>query len=86
VSRFQNIGQNHNPLITNKSFQNVAKFKDLGTTVTNKNSIHEEIKSRLNLGNAWYHSLQSILSLWLLLKKLKYKNVILPVVLYGYET
>jgi hypothetical protein len=51
--------------------------------------MHEEIKSRLNLGNACYHSVQSLLSSRLLSRKLKvkiYKTIILPVVSYGCET
>jgi hypothetical protein len=32
--------------------QNVVKFSNLGTTVTNQIFIQEEIKSRLSLGNA----------------------------------
>jgi hypothetical protein len=47
------------------------------------------IKSRLNSGNACYHSVQSLLSSHLLSRNLRvkiYKTIILPVVLYGCET
>jgi len=57
----------------------VEEFKYLGTTLTNQNSIQQEIKSRLKLGNACYYSVQNILSSSLLSKNLKIK--ILPVVL-----
>jgi hypothetical protein len=65
------------------------QFKYLGTTVTNENFIQEEIKRRVNPGNVYYHSVQSLLSIRLLSKNLKiriYKAIILPVVLYGCET
>jgi hypothetical protein len=62
ISRHPNSGQNQNIRIANESFENVAKFKFLGTTLTNQNDIHDEIKSRSNSGNACYHSVQNILS------------------------
>jgi hypothetical protein len=67
----------------------VAKFKYKGTILTNQNDIHDEIKSRLNSGNACYHSAQNLLSSRLISKNLQikiHKTVILPVVLYGCET
>ena len=67
----------------------MEEFKYLGTTLTNKNSIQEEIKSRLKLGNACYYSVQNLWSSSLLSKKLKikiYRTIILPVVLYECET
>jgi hypothetical protein len=56
MSGDQNAGQNHNIKLDNKSFVRVEQFKYLGTTLTNQNSIQEEIKSRLKSGNACYHS------------------------------
>jgi hypothetical protein len=46
----QNSGKNHNIKLDNKSFERVEQFKYLGTTLTNRNSIQEEIKSRLQSG------------------------------------
>jgi hypothetical protein len=75
--------------IGNRSFENVSQFKYLGTTATNQTLIQEEIKRRMNFGNACYNSVQNLLSSQLLSKNLKiriYKTIILPVVLYGPET
>jgi hypothetical protein len=62
LSHHLNSGQNQNIRIANESFEKVAKFKYLGMTQTNKNDSHDEIKSRLNLGNACYYSVQNLLS------------------------
>ncbi|KAJ4441857.1 hypothetical protein ANN_11716, partial [Periplaneta americana] len=59
------------------------------TTVTNINDTREEIKHRINSGNACYYSVEKLLSSSLLSKNLNvriYKTVILPVILYGCET
>jgi hypothetical protein len=50
MSGHPNSGQNQNIRTANKSFENVAKFKYLGTTLTNQNDIRDEIKSRLIRG------------------------------------
>jgi hypothetical protein len=89
MSCHRNSGQNQNIRIASESFENVAKGIYLGTTLTNQNDIHDEIKSRLNSKNACYLSVQNLLSSRLISKKLKiniHKTVILPVVLYGRET
>jgi hypothetical protein len=62
MSRHLNSGQNQNIRTANESFENVAKFKYLGTMLTNHNDIHDEIKSRLNSENACYYSVQNLLS------------------------
>ena len=67
----------------------MEEFKYFGTTLTNKNSIQEEIMSRLKLWKACYYSVQNLLSSGLLSKNLKikiYSTIIFPVVLYGCET
>jgi hypothetical protein len=68
MSQNQNAGQNHNKKIDSKCFERVEEFKYLGTTLTNRNFIHEEIKSRLKSENACYHSVQNLLSCRLLPK------------------
>ncbi|KAJ4429500.1 hypothetical protein ANN_21669 [Periplaneta americana] len=89
MSRDQNIVRIGNIKIGDLSFEEVEKFKYLGATVTNVNDTREEIKRRINMGNACYYSVENLLSSSLLSKNLKvriYKTVILPVVLYGCET
>jgi hypothetical protein len=89
VSWDQNAGKTWEIKIGNRSFENASQFKYLGMTVTNQNLIQEEIKRRLNSGNACCHTVQNLLSSHLLSKNVKvriYKTIILPVVLYGCET
>jgi len=71
MSRDQNAGRIHIMKTDNGSIERVEEFKYLGTTLTNQNSIQEEIKSRLKLGNACYYSVQNLLSSRLLSKNLK---------------
>jgi hypothetical protein len=59
VSRCQNSGHTQSIKIANRPFEDVAKFKYLGTTLTDQNCIQEQIKYRLNSGNTCYHSVQS---------------------------
>jgi hypothetical protein len=65
MSHHPNSGQNQNIKVT--------KFKYLGMTLTNQNDIHDEIKIRLNSGNACYYSVQNPLSSCLISKNLKIK-------------
>jgi hypothetical protein len=71
LSLHQNAGQNPNIKVANRSFENMAQFKYLGMTVTNQNLLHEENKSRLNKGNAYYHSIQNLLFSCLLSKNVE---------------
>ncbi|KAJ4434738.1 hypothetical protein ANN_23306 [Periplaneta americana] len=89
MSRDENIVRNRTIKIGDLSFEEVEKFKYLGATVTNINDTRDEIKRRINMGNACYNSVEKLLSSSLLSKNLKvriYKTVISPVVLYGCET
>jgi hypothetical protein len=75
LSHHQSAEQNHDIQIANKSFDIVAQFKYLRTTVTNQNLIQVEIKRRLNLSNACYHSVQNFLSSHLLSKIRIYRTM-----------
>jgi hypothetical protein len=46
--------------IDRSSFLKVEQFKYLRITLTNQNSIEEEVKSRLMSGNACYHTVQNL--------------------------
>jgi hypothetical protein len=70
MSHYQNAGLRHSIKISNGSFEDVAKFKYLGATLTDQNCIHKEIK-RLNSGNACYHSFQSLMSSRLLSRNIQ---------------
>jgi hypothetical protein len=72
ISR-KKAGQKHSIKIANRSFEGVAKFKYLETTLTDQNCIQEVIKSRFISGNACYHSFQSLLSSRLLSRNVKFK-------------
>jgi hypothetical protein len=61
----------------------------LEMAVTDQNLIQEEMKRRLNSGNACYHSVQNILSTRLLCRNLEIRideTIIFLGVLYGCET
>ena len=73
MSRDQNEGRSHNIKTDNSCFERVEEFKIFGNNFNRPNSIQEEIKSRLNLGNACYYLVQNLLSSSLLFKKLKIK-------------
>ena len=73
MSRDQNAGRSHSMKTDNSPIESVEEFKYLGTTLTNQNSIQEEIKSRLKLGNACYYSVRNLLSSNLLSKNIKIK-------------
>jgi len=87
--RDQNTEQSHSMKTDNSSFERVEEFIYLGTTLTNQNSLQEEIKRRMKSGNACYHSVQNLFYSSLVSKILKikiYRTIILPFVLYGCET
>jgi len=72
--------------INNSTFVRMEEFKYLGTTLINQNFILEEIKSRLRLRNACFHSVQNLLSSRLLFRNVKikvYRSIIFPAVCMG---
>jgi hypothetical protein len=74
MSQDQTAGRRLSMKIDNNCFESVKEFKYLGTTLTNQNSIQEEIKRRLNSGNSCYQSVQNPLCARLLTNNLKFKT------------
>jgi hypothetical protein len=73
MSRHQTAGHSNYMKVANKSFEKVAKIKYLGATLMDQNCIHEEIRSRLNSGNACYHAVQNLSSSHLVSRNVKIK-------------
>ena len=71
MSPDRNAGRGFSVKIDNSSIERVEEFKYLGTTLTDQNSIQEEIKSRLKLGNACYYSGAESFVLQVAIQKLK---------------
>jgi len=75
MSRDQNAGRIQGVRIDNSTFERVEEFKYLATTLTNQNSIEEEIKSRLRSGNACYHSVQNLFVFQVAIQKFKDQDI-----------
>jgi len=60
MSRDHNAGRSHNIENDNNSFERMEEFKYLGATLTNQDSIQEEIKSSLKSGKACYLSVRNL--------------------------
>jgi hypothetical protein len=70
------------------AFESLPSLRAFGNN-SNKSKLGSQSKSRLNFGNACYHSVQSVMCSHLVPRNLKikiYKTIILHVVLYGCET
>ena len=69
--------------------EQIQSYKYLGSTMNSDNSVEEEIRNRITLGNKAYHTNQFIFKSRLISKKLKMKlywSIIRPTVAYACET
>jgi hypothetical protein len=66
--------QNYNINTDNKPFESVIRLKYLEMTAAAQSYIHTEVKSKLNLGYACWHSIKNISSSHLLSKDLEIKT------------
>jgi hypothetical protein len=73
--RDQPAGQSTNIKINNSSLARVEEFRYLGATITNQNSIQEEIKSTMKSGNACYYLVQHLLSYEFAIQKFKDQDI-----------
>ena len=64
---------NEHTTVDSNSYEEVKTFKYLASLVQIENSIQEEIKCKLKVGNSCYYSVQTLLSSRLLSKNLKIK-------------
>jgi len=75
--------------ITQTHLEHVKSFKYLGLIVKGNNSIEEEIKGRISLGNKAFYANEDLFKSKLLTKNSKlrmYKTLVRPVVTYACET
>ena len=63
---YKNTRHNHYIKTVTNPLKIQQSYKYLGATLRNKCCTHEEINSRLNSGNACYHSVENLLSSGLL--------------------
>jgi hypothetical protein len=75
--------------IIQTNLDEVKSFKYLGSIVNRNNSIEEEIKERISLGNKAYYAKQKLFKSKLLTKKTNlwmYKTLVRPMVTYASKT
>ena len=85
--RSQHLGQNLT--LGDNNFEKVQKFKYLGATITGENNATPEVNERIASGNRSLYGLYNVFkSKWITVntKKIIYKTVTRPAVMYGSET